>query len=359
MRTVMGGRAEANYVFVFVHARECSVKRRWLCVITSRSAFVSIRRSAWKGVCWYRVVHAVECSAQRRWRERDFEGRGGNTERKSTEQPNHDDRTRGASSARYTERGTSTSTAEMSIRVPAIQTQITLLETHFIDRRLPVPIQIGRLVLRLVSGAVADGERGDAVRVRVGGELGSKFDVCISSRGKEAEKGMYPQAKGAAVKRTQSQRATHPLLNHLHPLPKPAPPSPAIRPPSALLHLLCSATASSTRQNGAKSRHTPAYPSTRHPRSFAKAKNASNPRGGGRDVLSVYHARGGGEGGGLRGQQGEDESELEEGASESGPSIGGGAGCRNEGGGGGGGEGEEESGDRGFRVVRHVEVEEV
>jgi hypothetical protein len=52
----------------------------------------------------------------------------------------------------------------------------------------------------------------------------------------------------------------------------------------------------------------------------------------------------------------EDESELEEGASEPGPSIGG-AGCRNGGGGGGGGEGKEGSGDSGFGVVRHVEVE--
>jgi hypothetical protein len=55
----------------------------------------------------------------------------------------------------------------------------------------------------------------------------------------------------------------------------------------------------------------------------------------------------------------EDESELEEDASESGPSIGGGAGRRNGGGGGGGDEGEEGSGDSGFGVVRHVEVEEV
>jgi hypothetical protein len=48
-----------------------------------------------------------------------------------------------------------------------------------------------------------------------------------------------------------------------------------------------------TRQNGAKSRHTPAYPSTKHPRSFAKAKNASSPR----------RARGG-EGARLGGQEG-------------------------------------------------------
>jgi hypothetical protein len=42
-------------------------------------------------------------------------------------------------------------------------------KTHLINRSLPVPIKIRRLLLGLVRAAVADGERGNAVRV--GGEL--------------------------------------------------------------------------------------------------------------------------------------------------------------------------------------------
>jgi hypothetical protein len=53
-------------------------------------------------------------------------------------------------------------TSQKRKSVPALQ--ITL-ETHLINRPLPVPIQVGRLVLRLVRAAVADGERGDAVRI--------------------------------------------------------------------------------------------------------------------------------------------------------------------------------------------------
>jgi hypothetical protein len=38
-------------------------------------------------------------------------------------------------------------------------------DAHLINRHLPIAIEVGRLVLGLVRAAVANGERGDPVRV--------------------------------------------------------------------------------------------------------------------------------------------------------------------------------------------------
>jgi hypothetical protein len=144
--------------------------------------------------------------------------------------------------------------------VSALHHQITL-SMHLIDHPLPVPIKIGRLVLGLVRAAVADGERGAAMRVRVGGEPGCKLaqyhevkgssEISISSRldrrlkgneGRVEEVGNKAdaaerltksqpraEARNVAMKRTQAKDANSspssplspPSLNHPLPLSKP------------------------------------------------------------------------------------------------------------------------------------------